>query len=112
MAVLLFLSSFVNLTSDLTSCEVKIGVLDSLLVPGVDLLIKNDLMGSKVGVDPIVAVSLESSISTEKLEAEFIYVLPFRAVTRSMMKDISSKTSLQNDSIYDLSVTFMDPSFL
>ena len=100
-----------NLTSDLISGEVKVGVLDSLPVPGVDLLIGNDLMGAKVGVDPIVTVSPESSISTERLEDDFPGIFPSCAVTRSMSKGISSKTSSLNDSIYDLSGTFMDHSF-
>ena len=118
---------FLNLTSGLVSGEFKVGVVDSLPVPGVDLLIGNDLMGGKVGADPIVTVSPEVSDCTEKLEDEFPGIFPSCAVTRSMSKDISSQTSmstdiltkpsmskgvsLPNDSIYNLSGTFMDHSF-
>lgn len=53
----------VSLSSDLISCEIKIGVVDSFPCAGVDMSLGNGITRSRVGVDSVVAVFLECSVS-------------------------------------------------
>lgn len=60
-----------NLTSDLISGQVKFDELHFLPVPDINFLVGHDLIASKVDADPIINVSLESSVHTEKMKKDF-----------------------------------------
>jgi len=79
---------------------VEIGLTSSLPVEGVQVLIGNDLAGSKVQSEPVVSDSPMDSHSTEILESQYGTDLPSCVVTRAMKRAKadahSDESSLQN----------------
>ena len=94
----------IQLSSDLVSGEVVVGVHDSIPIEGVELLLGNDLAGDKVSVNPIV--SLKPSVVTEFNEEIIPGLYPACAVTRSM----SRNPSVHKSSNMDLHYPFTHPS--
>ncbi len=88
----------VTLESDLVNEEVNVGVVSELPVKGVDLLLGNDLAGSRVVAVPQLCVDPMVNISDD-LETKFPGTFPSCVVTRSM----SHKA---NNDEYDLRDTF------
>ena len=76
----------VNLVSDYSNGPVVLALVPTLPIPGVDLLIANDIGLDKVYVSPVVSVVPKVDLKTEKLESEFPGIFPACAVTRSQTK--------------------------
>ena len=94
----------VKLDSDLIKRDVVVGLTATLPVAGVQLLLGNDVAGSKVvmGPNPIVTEKVVESAGDEALEDEFPDIFPACVVTRSKAKE---KTLNQRE--VDLGKTFM-----
>lgn len=100
----------VYLNSELVKGKVSVGVLPDLPVPGVTLLLGNDLAGDRVHPPyPVMAVSvcdiMKDISDTGDSDSQFPELFPGCAVTRAMTKkmDTMDKTGLFSD----LSDTFM-----
>lgn len=74
----------IHLESELFSGPALVGVVDQLPVPGVQLLLGNDLAGGKMGSLPVLSEVPVESEETGKLEEEVPDVFPVCAITRSM----------------------------
>ena len=98
----------VNLSSDLVTGVVVIGITPSLPFKGVHLLLGNDLAGDKVVVNPLVTDTPNIGQTDDPIEQEIPDLYPSCAVTRAMAK----KTILKNsNSDIDLTDTFISQYF-
>ena len=94
----------VNLSSDLVTGLVVIGIKPSLPFKGVHLLLGNDLAGDKVVVNPLVTDTTNIDQTDDPIEQEIPDLYPSCAVTRAMAK----KAILKNlNSDIDLTDTFI-----
>ena len=76
----------VNLSSDLVTGLVVIGITPSLPFKGVHLLLGNDLAGDKVVVNPLVTDTPNIGQTDDPIEQEIPDLYPSCAVTRAMAK--------------------------
>ena len=96
----------VNLSSDLVTGLVVIGITPSLPFKGVHLLLGNDLAGDKVVVNPLVTVTPNIGQTDDPIEREIPDLYPSCAVTRA------EKAILKNsNSDIDLTDTFIGQYF-
>ena len=98
----------VNLSSDLVTGLVVIGITPSLPFKGVHLLLGNDLAGDKVVVNPLVTDKPNIGQTDDPIEQEIPYLYPSCAVTRAMAKKAILKNS---NSDIDLTDTFIGQYF-
>ena len=98
----------VNLSSDLVTGLVVIGIKPSLPFKGVHFLLGNDLAGDKVVVNPLVIDSPNIGQTDDPIEQEIPDLYPSCAVTRAMAKKAILKNS--NPDI-DLTDTFIGQYF-
>lgn len=78
----------VYLNSELVSGPVTIGVTSTLPYDGIQLLLGNDLAGSKVSIDPIVCKNPCLDQVEDPIQKEIPDIYPACAVTRSMSKKL------------------------
>ena len=83
----------VNLSSDLVTGPVVIGIKPSLPFKGVHLLLGNDLAGDKVVVNPLVTDTPNVGQTDDPIEQEIPDLYPSCAVTRAMAKKAILKNS-------------------
>ena len=74
----------VNIKSSLINGNIVIGTRPSLPVEGISLILRNDLAGEKVMVDPRVVEKPRKDEKTERLAEKFPGIFPASVVTRSM----------------------------
>ena len=98
----------VNLSSDLVTGLVVIGIKPSLPFKGVHLLLGNDLAGDKVVVNPLVTDKPNIGQTDDPIEQEIPDLYPSSAVTRAMAKRAILKNS---NSDIDLTDTFIGQYF-
>ena len=98
----------VNLSSDLVTGPVVIGIKPSLPFKGVHLLLGNDLAGDKVVVNPLVTDTPNIGQTDDPIEQEIPDLYPSCAVTRAMAKKAILKNS---NSDIDLTDTFIGQYF-
>ena len=98
----------VNLSSDLVTGLVVIGITPSLPFKGVHLLLGNDLAGDKVVVNPLVTDTPNIGQTDDPIEQEIPDLYPSCAVTRAMAKKAILKNS---NSDIDLTDTFIGQYF-
>ena len=98
----------VNLSSDLVTGLVVIGITPSLPFKGVHLLLGNDLAGDKVVVNPLVTDTPNIGQTDYSIEQEIPDLYPSCAVTRAMAKRAILKNS---NSDIDLTDTFIGQYF-
>ena len=98
----------VNLSSDLVTGPVVIGIKPSLPFKGVHLLLGNDLAGDKVVVNPLVTDTPNIGQTDDAIEQEIPDLYPSCAVTRAMAKKAILKNS---NSDIDLTDTFIGQYF-
>ena len=94
----------VNLSSDLVTGLVVIGITPSLPFKGVHLLLGNDLAGGKVVVNPLVTDTPNIGQTDDLIEQEIPDLYPSCAVTRATAKRAILK-NLNSD--IDLTDTFV-----
>ena len=94
----------VNLSSDLVTGLVVIGITPSLPFKGVHLLLGNDLAGDKIVVNPLVTDTPNIGQTEDPIEQEIPDLYPSCAVTRAMAKKAILKNS---NSDIDLTDTFI-----
>ena len=83
----------VNLSSDLVTGLVVIGITPSLPFKGIQLLLGNDLAGDKVVVNPLVTDTPNIGQTDDPIEQEIPDLYPSCAVTRAMAKKAILKNS-------------------
>ena len=83
----------VNLSSDLVTGLVVIGITPSLPFKGIHLLLGNDLAGDKVVVNPLVTDTPNIGQTDDPIEQEIPDLYPSCAVTRAMAKKAILKNS-------------------
>ena len=98
----------VNLSSDLVTGLVVIGITPSLPFKGVHLLLGNDLAGDKVVVNPLVTDTPNIGQTDDPIEQEIPDLYPSCAVTRAMAKKAILKNSNSDN---DLTDTFISQYF-
>ena len=98
----------VNLSSDLVTGLVVIGITPSLPFKGIHLLLGNDLAGDKVVVNPLVTDTPKTGQTDDPIEQEIPDLYPSCAVTRAMAKKAILKNS---NSDIDLTDTFIGQYF-
>ena len=98
----------INLSSDLVSGLVVIGIKPSLPFKGVHLLLGNDLPGDKVVVNPLVTDTPKMGQTDEPIEQAIPDLYTSCAVTRAMAKKAILKNS---NSDIDLMDTFIGQYF-
>ena len=98
----------VNLSSDLVTGLVVIGIKTSLPFKGVHLLLCNDLAGDKVVVNPLVTDTPNIGQTDDPIEQEIPDLYPSCSVTRAMAKKAILKNS---NSDIDLTETFIGQYF-
>ena len=98
----------INLSSDLVTGLVVIGITPSLPFKGVHLLLGNDLAGDKVVVNPLVTDTPNIGQTDDPIEQEIPDLYPSCAVTRAMAKKAILKNS---NSDIDLTDTFIGQYF-
>ena len=98
----------VNLSSDLVTGLVLIGIKSSLPFNGVHLLLGNDLAGDKVVVNPLVTNTPNISQTEDPIEQEIPDLYHSCAVTQAMAKKAILKNS---NSDVDLTDTFIGQYF-
>ena len=98
----------INLSSDLVTGLVVIGITPSLPFKGVHLLLGNDLAGDKVVVNPLVTDTPNIGQTEDLIEQEIPDLYPSCAVTRAMAKRAILKNS---NSDIDLTDTFIGQYF-
>ena len=98
----------VNLSSDLVTGPVVIGIKPSLPFKGVHLLLGNDLAGDKVVVNPLVTDTPNIGQTDDPIEQEIPDLYPSCAVTRAMAKKAILKNS---NSDIDLTDAFIGQYF-
>ena len=81
----IFLKVNVHLDCELVKATADLGVVESLPIPGIDLL-GNDIAGAKVFPHPIVSSKSVSVPETVSLEQQHPEVFNVCAITRSMAK--------------------------
>ena len=99
----------VNLSSDLVTGPVVIGIKPFLPFKGVNLLLCNDLAGDKVVVNPLVTDTSNIGQTDDPIEQEIPDLYPSCAVTRAMAKKAILKNS---NSDIDLTDTFIGQYFI
>ena len=92
----------VNLSSDLVTGLVVIGIKPSLLFKGVHLLLGNDLAGDKVVVNPLVTDTSNTGQTDDPIELEIPDLYPSCAVTRAMAKNAILKNSNSDIDLTDI----------
>ena len=98
----------INLTSDLVTGLVVIGITPSLPFKGVHLLLGNDLAGDKVVVNPLVTDTPNIGQTDDPIEQEIPDLYPSCAVTRAMAKKAILKNSNSDIDLTDtLSVNIL-----
>ena len=90
----------VNLSSDLVTGPVVIGIKPSLPFKGVHLLLGNDFAGDKVVVNPLVTDTPNIGQTDDPIEQEIPDLYPSCAVTRAM-----AKNAILKDSNFDIDLT-------
>ena len=90
----------VNLSSDLVTGLVVIGITPSLPFKGVHLLLGNDLAGDKVVVNPLVTDTPNIGQTDDPIKQEIPDLYPSCAVTRAM-----AKNAILKDSNFDIDLT-------
>ena len=98
----------VNLSSDLVTGLVVIGITPSLPFKGVHLLLGNDLAGDKVVVNPLVTDTPNIGQTDDTIEQEIPDLYPTCAVTPAMAKMAILKNSKSD---FDLTDTFIGQYF-
>ena len=98
----------VNLSSDLVTGLVVIGITPSLPFKGVHLLLGNDLAGDRVLVNPFVTDTPNIGQTDDSVEQEIPGLYPSCAVTQAMAKKAILKNS---NSDIDLTDTFISQYF-
>ena len=98
----------VNLSSDLVTGLVVIGITPSLPFKCAHLLLGNDLAGDKVVVSPLVTDTPNTGQTDESIEQEIPDLYPSCAVTQAMAKKAILKNS---NSDIDLTCTFIGQYF-
>ena len=98
----------INLSSDLVTGLVVIGITPCLPFKGVHLLLGNDLAGDKVVVNPLVTDTLNIGQIDDPIEQEIPDLYPSCALTRAMAKKAILKNS---NSEIDLTDTFIGQYF-
>ena len=98
----------INLSSDLVTGPVVIGITPSLPFKSVHLLLGNDLAGDKVVVNPLVTDTPNIGQTDDPIEQEIPDLYPSCAVTRAMAKKAILKNS---NSDIDLTDTFISQYF-
>ena len=98
----------VNLSSDLVTGLVVIGITPSLPFKGVHLLLGNDLAGDRVVVNALVTDTPNIGQTDDPIEQEIPDLYPSCAVTRAMAKKAILKNS---NSDIDLTDTFIGQYF-
>ena len=98
----------INLSSDLVTGLVVIGITPSLPFKGVHLLLGNDLAGDKVVVNPLVTDTPNIGQTDDPIKQEIPDLYPSCAVTRAMAKKAILKNS---NSDIDLTDTFISQYF-
>ena len=99
---------YVNLSSNLVTGPVVIGIKPSLPFKGVHLLLGNDLAGDKVVVNPLVTDTQNIGQTDDPIKQEIPDLYPSCAVTRAMAKKAILKNS---NSDIDLTDTFISQYF-
>ena len=94
----------VNLSSDLVTGLVVIGIKPSLPLKGVHLRLSNDLAGDKVVVNPLVTDTPNIGQTDDPIQQEIPDLYPSCAVTRAMAKKAILKNS---NSDIDFTDTFI-----
>ena len=84
----------INLSSDLVTGLVVIGITPSLPFKGVHLLLGNDLAGDKVVVNPLVTDTPNIGQTDDPIKQEIPDLYPSCAVTRAMAKNSNSDIDL------------------
>ena len=74
----------VNIKPNLINCNIVIGMRPSLPVEGISLILRNDLAGEKVMVDPRVVEKPRDDEKTQKWSEKFPGIFPASVVTCSM----------------------------
>ena len=97
----------VNIRSSLINGNIVIGMRPSLPVEGISLILKNDLAGEKVMVDPRVVEKPRDDENTERLAEKFPGIFPASVVTRSM-KAKKEAIKAQGKEEIGLSGTFLE----
>ena len=90
----------VNLSSDLVTGPLVIGIKPSLPFKGVHLLLGNDLAGDKVVVNPLVTDTPNIGQTDDPIEQEIPDFYPSCAVTQAM-----AKNAILKDSNFDIDLT-------
>ena len=83
---LTFIKVNVHLDCELVKATADVGVVESLPIPGIDLLLGNDIAGAKAFPHPSVSSEPVSVPETVSLEQQHPEVFNVCAVTRSMAK--------------------------
>ena len=91
----------VNLSSDLVTGLVVIGITPSLPLKGIHLLLGNDLAGDKVVVNPLVTDTPNIGQTDDPIEQEIPDLYPSCAVTRAMAKRAILKNSNSDIALTD-----------
>ena len=91
----------VNLSSDLVTGLVVIGITPSLPFKGVHLLLGNDLAGDKVVVNPLVTDTPNIGQTDDPIKQEIPDLYPSCAVTRAMAKKPILKNSNSDIALTD-----------
>ena len=91
----------VNLSSNLVTGLVVIGITPSLPFKGLHLLLGNDLAGDKVVVNPLVTDTPNISQKDDPIEQKIPDLYPSCAVTRAMAKKVILKNSNSNIALTD-----------
>ena len=93
-----------NLSSDLVTGLVVIGITPSLPFKGVHLLLGNDLAGDKVVVNPLVTDTPNIGQTDDPIEQEIPDLYPSCAVTRAMAKKAILKNSNSDTDLTDICI--------
>ena len=98
----------VYLDSELVKGYVTVGVMTDLPVPGVSLIMGNDIAGGKVVVEPHVVETPSTIDSVERSPEvkESTDVFPSCVVTRAMSREVKEKENVESN-VVDLSSTFL-----
>ena len=98
----------IDLSSDLATGLVAVGIRHSLPLKGVHLLLGNDLAGDKVVVDPLLTNTPCVGQPPDHIEQENPDLYPSCAVTRTMAKKANQYHGNQTD--FDTSRSYTDLS--
>ena len=101
----------IHLKSDLVSGPVIVGIRPSLPIEGVSMILGNDLAKDRVVPAPIFVSEPEIDESTEHLEVQYPGIFPSCVVTRSVSRAKEKDSQFVDESIVDLSDTFLADTF-